>query len=1598
MKYTKSYLAISLIIILTATLLAGGGKTDKRNIKTYRPSLSKYAGLGVDANQHGNRRLAVHNGNKILTRFSNFGSIADFANSPGRYDCGIYPIGSGRSYLAEFSPIVATEVPSAGGGGMLRILSDGMPSSSKDGPATGDYLWQFEPTQGYANNNDSLIAMSDDSLSWPESWSNLPADWDGVWAGQYGKYARADQESYFHMDDSNNDEFKHYPFKRDEDQHFGEIIPFLDSDSNSYALLVDYNTSFVGLVRDINASEALDVRSGLRPDVIKVEDDKWYAIDSLIGNHTLRIKTLIGASNASPAGTEYSIYDGIKRGIGVDVSVRGYQWAHPAAEDILIYTYWIQNVSSWDYSKFIFGMYGDADVGDDGDQYDDDAWFDTMNDIVYQWDHDLWSHLNGGFVPAYFGWKYLESPGNPLDNVDNDDDGMIDESQDDGIDNDGDWDPYVDDVGSDGVGPNFGEYIEPDLDGTEGNGVPDAGEPNFEYTDNDESDQIGLTSFTAAAYPGIALVQDGVTWGQLTPGSFTNISQTVDITFMYGSAYFALPREEERKFAVALIFGNDYEDILRNSATMQQIYNSDYNFAKPPNLPKVSVVSGDGAVSLYWDDKAEFSVDPIYGLDFEGYRIYRATDPAFNEIWNITDTYGNQTFNKPIAQFDVDDGLTGPHPYGLNGIHLDMGTDTGLRHSWTDTTVNNGQKYYYAVVAYDFGYDYDFYERGISTIDLRPPIAPSECTKRIEINASGDAVDFAINTVVAVPNAPAMAYLPPEILADANTTLGTGKLEVNVVDPSQVHNNDQYQISFHDWSEDGIDNDGDWRTWTDDSTRIVLSETLDILLAPNADTLTVNLPASHVVSGITENTNRFVFNTFVFFTTLVDTETVTVGGTTFLQYFVEIPDTSFTLFPTLGVWEGWENIYDDVGMDGCGDEYETGDPINPCSDIALNLGNDPNQDNWHPFSNPSGTQANAMPDLGEPNFETNDVDEIARATSSFQLENVTTGQILLSDQTDFSGENRGLVTQGFRVNVSNDEVALLEEESGWMSPGLNFITYITPEKYNTVAYKAVPFDYLLTIDSQVSDTSINNKRVTYHIEDLTNQKPVDFILSTSINDTLLRAGSLMYPIVEAGGERRVTWRFNHRSKVGDVNAITQWDDLVIFATASNGIGVYDGSTWTNLTMNTGLISNTIYALEFSQAGDLMVGTAGGLNVHSDYGWQTYAIDLDPVGYNAEEVKYDFLSFEDVLEDSEGILWSISSKGLFRWDWQRTSIAYIWAENSITLMDFQADTFATFESDTLMTGIVQNESIDLLDLGGGKIVVGTKSDGLEFYEPSTNSFWYLNKDNSDLPDDKILSMFHKGDSLYIGTQRGLAIYNMVDSLVVYANQDSLLDRKIVDVFVGSDNRIHMATKNGYNVVDFAANEGSQYIAYTTTNVPDLGTNKIQSVIQLDDGSIWVGTEHTVVRLQDGEWQTWEPKPGDQFIVKSRKPFSANDQLTFTVSGADIDVRAPSSLLADIAVVPNPYVVTASWEPQHLYDTGRGVRKIDFIHLPPECTISIYTMSGKFVNSIEHNSEIWDGAESWNLLSRDGLEIAYGIYLYHIDAPGIGSHVSKFAVIK
>jgi hypothetical protein len=41
---------------------------------------------------------------------------------------------------------------------------------------------------------------------------------------------------------------------------------------------------------------------------------------------------------------------------------------------------------------------------------------------------------------------------------------------------------------------------------------------------------------------------------------------------------------------------------------------------------------------------------------------------------------------------------------------------------------------------------------------------------------------------------------------------------------------------------------------------------------------------------------------------------------------------------------------------------------------------------------------------------------------------------------------------------------------------------------------------------------------------------------------------------------------------------------------------------------------------------------------------------------------------------------------------------------------------------------------------------------------------------------------------------------------------------------------------------------------------------------------------------------------------------------------------------------------------------------------------------------------DGSEEWDMLTKDNLSASYGVYVFHVDAPGIGIKVGKFEIIK
>lgn len=729
-------------------------------------------------------RVGTHDAANLRTSFTNFGMVGDYPPDPGNVDLSVFhsvevPKGSGLNYSDGVTPFVLARIIQQDGT-PAYIMETGFRERQANSP-TFNRVMRFEPRPGYFQANPNINrgrspAISNDPRTWPNEWPNRLTDpddpgWSGSWNGYFGKRAAADQESFTVMDDQFYDAWNYVPDSRD------------------------------------------------------------------------------------PS----------RKGLGLRVEVRGFQWANPQAGNVIFWHYDITNESTTNYvDNIVFGLYMDSGVGGprvscDGiaESDDDNAFFDrtTGLNLVYTWDRsghgtDLSSNCAR---TGYLGYAYLETPGNPLDLVDNDNDGITNELRDGGPgleivgesailayvaanydtadfrrfygtiesrppfrvgrwwtgDEDMDWIAEFHDVGADGVAGTS--------DTGESDGMPTQGEPNFDRTDLNESDQIGLTGFKLNRIrvgqdnpnppedvDGIVFYTDNANWPQRLFEKFSDpdpavrfdspLASNYNIAFLFASGPFTLPAGKTERFSLALAYGGDLTELTSTVRTVQQIYDANYQFAVPPPVPTVTAEAGDGRVRLSWDDVAERGIDPVTTEnDFEGYRIYRATDPEFRDPRRVTTGRGTGPLGNgvPIAQFDLVNGRKGFSPQVVEGVAYWLGEDNGIRHTWTDTTAVNGQLYYYAVCSYDRGSDsLNFY--------------PSENSISVSRTPRGGTI-LPTNVASVRPNPRVLGWEGATVSAPVHAQgTGSGTVDLPVVNTDEVLNGHLYAITFTAPADDSI--------------------------------------------------------------------------------------------------------------------------------------------------------------------------------------------------------------------------------------------------------------------------------------------------------------------------------------------------------------------------------------------------------------------------------------------------------------------------------------------------------------------------------------------------------------------------------------------------------------------------------------------------------------------------------------------------------------------------------------------------------------------------------------------------------------------------
>ena len=133
----------------------------------------------------------------------------------------------------------------------------------------------------------------------------------------------------------------------------------------------------------------------------------------------------------------------------------------------------------------------------------------------------------------------------------------------------------------------------------------------------------------------------------------------------------------------------------------------------------------------------------------------------------------------------------------------------------------------------------------------------------------------------------------------------------------------------------------------------------------------------------------------------------------------------------------------------------------------------------------------------------------------------------------------------------------------------------------------------------------------------------------------------------------------------------------------------------------------------------------------------------------------------------------------------------------------------------------------------------------------------------------------------------------------------------------------------------------------------------------------------------------PAAGDKLQFLTSIPSSPYDEFTFTTSAPNpFNASLAKGELGRVRAVPNPYFAHSQ------YELNRFNRVLKFTHLPARCTIRLFNLAGDLVRTIEKNDNT--SQATWDLNTDHGLPIGSGVYIFHIDAPGVGTTTGKVAV--
>ncbi|MCX6829078.1 MAG: hypothetical protein NT002_07310 [candidate division Zixibacteria bacterium] len=133
-------------------------------------------------------------------------------------------------------------------------------------------------------------------------------------------------------------------------------------------------------------------------------------------------------------------------------------------------------------------------------------------------------------------------------------------------------------------------------------------------------------------------------------------------------------------------------------------------------------------------------------------------------------------------------------------------------------------------------------------------------------------------------------------------------------------------------------------------------------------------------------------------------------------------------------------------------------------------------------------------------------------------------------------------------------------------------------------------------------------------------------------------------------------------------------------------------------------------------------------------------------------------------------------------------------------------------------------------------------------------------------------------------------------------------------------------------------------------------------------------------------------GDVLEFLWANPSDNNDRFTFQTTAAVQNNEAlAKNALDDIRVVPNPYYAFS------IYEANQFDRQVRFLGMPDNFTLRIFNIAGDKVRTLSSRDKApGQSWLVWNLQTDEGSPVAGGVYIWYLDAPGIGAKYGKMAV--